>query len=108
LLPPISSKPARIDDGDCSRDRDTTRQAFARRWCDAASQPKPDEVLESLRDQAQALLDRHWGAIDIIAAALLVRKRLTGEEIGALLWSSQLPAQAASINVASPSGQCCR
>jgi hypothetical protein len=29
LLPSISSKSARTDDGDCSRDRDTTRRAHA-------------------------------------------------------------------------------
>jgi hypothetical protein len=32
LLPSISSKPTRTDDGDCSPDPDTTRRAFARRW----------------------------------------------------------------------------
>jgi len=44
----------------------------------------PLEALEGFLDQAQALLDRHWREVEKVAAALLGRGTLTGDEIAAL------------------------
>jgi ATP-dependent Zn protease len=44
----------------------------------------PHQALEAFRDQARALLDRHWRAVEAVAAALLDAGKLTGDEIDAL------------------------
>lgn len=44
----------------------------------------PRAFLQRLRFETQKLLDRRWHHVEVLAAELLVRKRLTGAEIGAL------------------------
>jgi hypothetical protein len=45
----------------------------------------PLALLQTFLDQADALVDRHWHYVELIAAALLENKRLSGEEIDALV-----------------------
>ena len=46
---------------------------------------EPDKAIPVLRALAQALLDARWPQVEIIAAALIARGRLTGQEIDALI-----------------------
>jgi hypothetical protein len=43
------------------------------------------EALEALFSKTQALLNRHWHAVELIADALLSRGKLSGAEINALV-----------------------
>jgi hypothetical protein len=55
--------------------------------CDSAEHLAPAAPLEALKsflDQAAALLEAHWLEVEIVAAALLKRGKLTGAEIDAL------------------------
>jgi hypothetical protein len=54
--------------------------------CAAASYiaSNPWAFLQRSHFQTQRLLDQHWRAIEVLAAALLLRKRLTGAESSAL------------------------
>lgn len=55
--------------------------------CDSAEHLAPAASLEALKgflDKAKALLETHWLEVEIVAAALLARGKLTGEEIDAL------------------------
>ena len=45
----------------------------------------PLALLQKFLDQADELLDERWGQVETIAAALLQRQRLTGDEIDALV-----------------------
>ena len=54
---------------------------------DTAELLAPDEPLDALQeflDRAEALLDRHWCAVEAVAAALLKHGTLTGAEVDAL------------------------
>jgi ATP-dependent Zn protease len=42
-------------------------------------------TLDRLRQQTHALLSRHWNSVERVAEALLVRRRLAGHEIDALI-----------------------
>jgi hypothetical protein len=44
-----------------------------------------ERTLDRLRRQTHALLSRHWDSVARVAEALLVRKRLAGHEIDALM-----------------------
>ena len=71
---------------------------------------RPIAQLESFLYQAQAPLDRHWLQVEVLAAALVQRKRLSGRGLEVLFsmaraWESGPHLISAS---ASWSGQCCR
>jgi hypothetical protein len=56
--------------------------------CDAAEHLAPNASLKALKgflDKAKALLEAHWPEVEIVAGALLARRRLTGKDIAALL-----------------------
>jgi hypothetical protein len=44
-----------------------------------------DAQLKAFLDRARTLVDEHWPKIEAVAGALLVHKRLTGEQVAAVI-----------------------
>jgi hypothetical protein len=43
------------------------------------------QAMDALVEETAALMEKHWPQVEVVAAELAQRRRLTGSEVGALL-----------------------